>query len=165
MDLLEVIKGRRSIRRYEDKDVPIELINKIIEAGIWAPSSNHCEPCEFIVIREKETREQLSEISPWSEFIADAPVSICVLSNKSSSCVIMDGSIAVMNMLLEIHSLGLGSCWVDTKYNEKMVRDVLKIPDNYEVITVIPVGYPAESPTSWRKSIKDCTYQERYGNR
>ncbi len=165
MELLEIIKGRRSIRRYKDQDVPDELIDKIIEAGIWAPSSNHCEPCEFIVIRDKKKREQLSKISPWSKFIADAPVAICILSNKSSTCVIIDGSIAAMNMLLEIHALGLGSCWVDTKYNEKLVRDALNIPDNYEVITVIPVGYPAESPSSWRKSIKDCIHQEMYGNR
>jgi len=165
MNLLEIIKSRRSIRRYEDRDVPDELVYKIIEAGIWAPSSNHCEPCEFIVIRDREIKEKLSKISPWSKFIADAPVAICILSNKASSCVIMDGSIAVMNMLLEIHSLGLGSCWVDVKYNEKLVRDTLNIPDNYEIITVIPVGYPAESPTSSRKSVNDCTYKERYGNK
>lgn len=165
MDLLEIIKNRRSIRRYTEENVPDELIDKIIEAGIWAPSSKHCEPCEFIVIRDKEKREQLSKISPWSKFIADAPVAICILSNKSSSCVIMDGSAAVMNMLLEIHNLGLGSCWVNTKYNEKLVRDALNIPDKYEIITVIPVGYPAESPASQRKSIKDCTYKESYGNR
>ena len=164
MDLLELIKERRSIRRFAERDVPDELIERIIEAGIWAPSSNHCEPCEFIIVRDKDLREELAKISPWSKFLADAPVVICIIADRSSSCVIQDGSIAVMNMLLMIHALGLGSCWVDVQYNERLVRELLKIPDNYEIITVIPVGYPAESPSSMRKSLADSLHHERYGD-
>lgn len=165
MDLLDLIKARRSIRRYHDKDVSNEVVNKIIEAGIWAPSSNHCEPCEFIVVRDKSTKDQLAKISPWSRFIAHAPVAICVISNKASNCAIIDGSIAAMNMLLEIHALGLGTCWVDTQYNEKFVRDLLNVADNYEVITVLPIGHPAENPSSSRKSLAECVHKEGYGNR
>jgi len=163
MELLGLIKERRSIRRFAEREVEGELIERIIEAGIWAPSSNHCEPCEFIVVRDKNRRKELAKISPWSGFLAEAPVAICIIADRSSSCVIQDGSIAAMNMLLQIHALGLGSCWVDVQYNEELVRRILKIPDNYEVITVIPVGWPRESPSSTRKSLADCIHHERYG--
>jgi len=164
VDLLELIKGRRSIRRFEERDVSDELIARIIEAGIWAPSSDHCEPCEFIVVRDAGVRKELAKISPWSRFLADAPVAICIIADRSSGCVVQDGSVAVMNMLLMIHALGLGSCWVDVQYNEELVRELLKIPENYEVITVIPVGYPAESPSSTRKSLANSLHSERYGD-
>lgn len=162
MDLLPEIKKRRSIRRYQDKDVPKELVNKIIEAGIWAPSSNHSEPVEFIIVRDPKIKKELSKTSSWSGFINDAPVAVVVISDKSSSCVIRDGSNAAMSMLLEIHSLGLGSCWVDPQYNVKKVKDVLGIPNNYEIIGMFPIGYPTESPKSSRKSLDEAIHKDKF---
>ena len=158
---LERIKGRRSIRKYSEKQVPEEDVKKVIEAGIWAPSSNHCEPVEFIIVREKTKKEELSEISRWSSFLKQAPVNIAVIA-KDSSCLVEDSSAAVMSMMIEAHSLGLGTCWIDCRNAQDFIKNALKIPKDFYVITVLPLGYPDENPSSKRKTADEKVSFEKY---
>ena len=160
-DALALIKTRRSIRKYSEKQVPDEIVEKVIEAGIWAPSSNHSEPAEFIIIKNEKTKEALSKISSWSGFLKKAPVNIAVIA-KNSGCLIEDSSAAIMNMMIEAHSLGLGTCWIDCQNSQKIIKKILEIPEDYTAITVLPLGYPDENPSSKRKAIKEKVHLEKY---
>jgi nitroreductase len=160
-DAIGLIKSRRSIRKYKKKEVSDELINKVLEAGSWAPSSNHSEPVEFVVVKDDKKRADLSRISAWSDFLKNAPVNIAVIA-KDSECIIEDGSVAVMCMMLEAHSLGLGTCWVECSEAQEHVKKTLCIPGEYAVITVLPLGWPDEKPSSKRKTPEKSKHTETF---
>ena len=151
MDLLEAIKTRRSIRRFKPKKVPNYLINSVIDAARHAPSADNAQPWEFIIVKDKQVKEQLAKTHTWSYFINDAPVCIVVLGNEklSPSFFVIDASCATENLLLASHSLGLGACWVavydpHNPNSESYVRDVLDVPPHLRIIAMVPIGYPDE---------------------
>jgi nitroreductase len=166
MDILEVIETRRSIRKYKPEPVSEDEINKILQAGRWAPSAANSQPWKFIVIRSKEMRGNLADALPTGRFISDAPLGIAVVINpRASTRPIEDGAAATQNMLLEAHSLGLGACWIGTYGTEKEERGkkVLDIPEEERLLSVIAIGRPAESPRRTRKKIEEITFTDKYG--
>lgn len=166
MDLLPLIKSRRSVRNYQDRDVPKDMIFRIIEAATWAPSSHNSQPWEFIVTQEPANIARLAQLC-HAKFIGRAPVVITLLvrTDTGSKSPVMDGSAAAMNLLLEAHALGLGSCWISPDPWERKLRAELGIPEHCKVIGSFPVGFPAEERRGSRKPPEDVTYAERYGNR
>lgn len=160
MDLLKAIKTRRSIRRYKPTKVPDDLINSIIDAARHAPSANNTQPWEFVIVKNKRVKKQLAETHAWSHFVNDAPVCIVVLGNEkmSPSFFVVDASCATENLLLAVHGLGLGACWVavydqDNPNSERHVRNVLNLPPHLRVIAMVPIGYPDEKaePRNFRE--------------
>lgn len=151
MDFLEVVKTRRSIRRYRPDPVSDELIHQLIDAARHAPSADDIQPWEFIVVSDKQVKEKLSKTHAWSYFVKDASVCIVALGNErlSPSYFAIDTTCAIQNLLLASRSLGLGACWVavydphNPSY-ENHVRTVLKVPSNLRIIAMIPIGYPDE---------------------
>jgi nitroreductase len=144
MDTYEAIQERKSIRAYQDKPVPRELIEKILETGRLAPSAVNYEPWHFISVTNTEKRKTLSK-GLYAKFIAQAPLAIVVCGDKKASpdWYAVDASLAVENMVLAAVNEGLGTCIVGS-FTEKDVKELLKIPDNFEVIVIIAVGYPRE---------------------
>ena len=123
MDILEVIQTRRSIRKHKPESISEDELNKILEAGRWAPSAGSSQPWKFIVIQSKEIRKNLADALPTGRFISDAPLGIAVVINHGASTrPVEDGAAATQNMLLEAHSLGLGACWIGTYGTEKEER-------------------------------------------
>jgi nitroreductase len=166
MDILEVIKTRRSIREYKQDPVSEEEINKILEAGRWAPSASNRQPWRFIVLRSEETKKKLAETLTWGGPLAQAPLGIAVTVNsRASNHPVEDGAAATQNMLLEAHSLGLGACWIGTygSVNEERAKDMLNIPEDERLLSVIAIGRPAESPQSTRRKLEEITFTDRYG--
>jgi nitroreductase len=155
LDFLEVVKTRRSVRRYKPDKVSDELIHRLIDAACHAPSADDIQPWEFIVVRDEQVKERLSKTHAWSYFVKDAPVCIVVLGNErlSPSYFAIDTTCAIQNLLLASHSLGLGACWVavydphNPSY-EKHVRAVLKVPSHLRIIAMIPIGHPNEKAGS-----------------
>ena len=156
MDVLEAIKGRRSIRAFRSDPVSEEIINKLIDVARWAPSAGNIQPWEFIIVRKPETKRRLAEAALEQSFIEEAPVVIVVCADEASSSrgyglrgkslyCIQDTAAAIQNIHLAAYSLGLGSCWVGA-FREEEAREVLKIPSALRPIALIPVGYAAESP-------------------
>ncbi|MEM3622857.1 MAG: nitroreductase family protein [Candidatus Bathyarchaeia archaeon] len=156
MDVLEAIKGRRSIRAFKSQDVPAEIVEKLIEAAHWAPSAGNIQPWEFIVVRKPEIKRQLAEAALNQTFIEEAPVVIVVCANETRSSqgygmrgktlyCLQDTAAAIQNIHLTAYSLGLGTCWVGA-FKEEEARRVLKIPQGIRPVAIIPVGYPNESP-------------------
>jgi Nitroreductase len=148
MDILELIKTRRSIRKYKPDPVSEEEIGKILEAGRWAPSADNSQPWRFIILRSREVRKKLADTLTWGRFLSQAPLGIAVTVNpRASNHPVEDGAAATQNMLLEAHSLGLGACWVGTygSGNEESAKKVLNVPEHERLLSVIAIGHPAES--------------------
>ncbi|MCM8800306.1 MAG: nitroreductase family protein [Candidatus Omnitrophica bacterium] len=161
MDILEVIKTRRSIRKYK-KDSPKDLdIEKILEAARWAPSGLNNQPWRFMVIKDKETKDRLAQFTKYGYIIKSAPVIIVVCLDKESSYHYQKDLMAVgaciQNMLLEAHSLDLGTCWLGEILNKKEdVEKFLNLKENLELTAVISLGYPDEKALEVkRKSLKE----------
>ncbi len=168
MDILELIKTRRSIRKYKLDPIPEKEINKILEAGRWAPSASNRQPWNFIVLRSEETKRKLAETLTWGGFLSQAPLGIAVVINpRASNHPVEDGAAATQNMLLEAHSLGLGACWIGAygSVNEESAKDILNVPDDERLLSVIVIGRPAESPQSTRRKLDEITFSDRYGRR
>lgn len=159
--MLDLLLQRRSIRRYEQKPIAIDQLQKILQAGLLAPSSRGRSPWEFILVQEQETLQKLGECRhPKQPFLPDTPVAIVVLGDTSVSDVwIEDCSITMALMQLEAEHLGLGSCWVQIRgrlaQGEKLssndfVKTLLQIPMQYEVLAILALGKPAEKKESHR---------------
>ncbi len=157
MDVHEAIKGRRSIRAFKNKDVPQEIVEKLIDFGRWAPSAGNIQPWEFIIVRKPEIKRRLVEAALGQTFIEEAPVVIVICVNEYRSSqgygvrgetlyCIQDTAASIQNILLTACSLGLGTCWVGA-FREEEAREILKIPYGVRPVAIIPVGYPAEAPS------------------
>ena len=168
MDILEVIKTRRSIRQYTRDPISEEDINKILEAGRWAPSASNTQPWKFLVLRSQEARRRLADTLIWGRFLSQAALGIAVIVNPTaSSHPVEDGAAATQNILLEAHSLGLGACWIGTYGSayEASAKKVLNIPEDERLLSVIVIGQPAETPQKTRKELSELTFTDEYGRR
>jgi len=147
--MLEEIKNRRSIRKFTSEKVDDKTIDQIIEMGTWAPSGLNNQPWRFVVIKNRNVLDKLSQQTIYSQVIQNAPVCIAVfLDNAESYNRVKDiqaiGA-CLQNMLLSIHHLGLGGVWLGEilKRKEK-VREILEVPERFELMAVIALGNPAE---------------------
>ncbi|MGQ9468279.1 MAG: nitroreductase family protein [Nitrososphaerales archaeon] len=166
MDVLEAIKTRRSIRRYRKDPIQEGLIFKILEAGRWAPSAGNSQPWHFILIKDEQIKRSVAEATTYGKFLAEAPIGIAVvISPEASTHPVEDGAIATQNMLLAAHALGLGACWIGSYgsvYEEK-VKEILNIPKEKRLLSIISIGFPAESPRKTRKELREILFIDKYG--
>lgn len=155
MSLVDVILSRRSIRQYDDKDIPKDVLDKILEAGRQSPSAANRQPYQFVVVTESEIKKELSGLV--SGFLKNAPVVIVGCANPKAlltgKWAVIDTTIALENMVLAAWSLGVGSCWIGA-FNEQKVKNALQIPEKWKVVALISLGYPAENPESRKKKEK-----------
>jgi len=168
MDILDVIRTRRSIRRFTAGPVSEEDINRILEAGRWAPSASNNQPWKFIVLRSSEVRKKLAATLAWGKFLSQAVLGIAVVIDEAASThAVEDGAAATQNMLLESHSLGLGACWIGTygSPHEASARKVLNVPEDERLLSVIAIGRPAEAPRKTRKPLIEVVFTDEYGKR
>ncbi len=139
---LEFIKGRRTIRSFQNKEIPEEEIEMILEAGRWTPSASHRQPWEFIVIKNKEILEKISKNAFYGKFIKEVPVGIAIVGKMktSSKWYMIDTSLVSMNMMLMAWALGIGTCWIGAMNRDK-VKKILGLGENDYLLTVLPFGY------------------------
>lgn len=168
MDFLELAKERYSCRKFLDKEVEKEKLEKILEAGRIAPTAVNYQPQRILVLQDKEQLAKLSECTPYGW---NAPVIMIICYDKIVSWKrkydgkdegIVDASVVTTHMMLEIESLGLGTTWIGS-FNPEKVRVLYNIPDNYEIVALLPVGYKAEDaePSAMhnvRKSIDEMVF-------
>ncbi len=158
----DLVKSRRSIRKFQDKKVEKEKTDIILKSALLSPSSRSRRPWEFIAVTDKETLIKLSKCREHSSaFLADAPLGIVVIADPQACDVwVEDASIASIIMQLAAQSLGLGSCWIQVRErygagNVKAgdyIKEVLGIPAKYEVECMIAIGYPAEEKKPYEES-------------
>jgi len=169
MDVFEAIKKRRSIRRFDpNKEVTDKQIEKLLEAARWAPSAGNMQSWFFVVVKDKKTKDQLVEAARGQDFIAQAPVIFVSCadlersasrygSRGSSFYAIQDATIATQNIWLTATEMGLGGVWIGA-FEKDEVSQVLELPSHLRPIALLPIGYPAESPSPpSRRSIKEIS--------
>lgn len=154
---------RRSIRKYKKQKIPENMINKIIKAGMAAPSAGNEQPWHFIVITEDDMKQQIVKVHSYAEMLYHAPAAILVCGDidraKHGEFWIQDCSAATENMLLMITSLGLGGVWLGVYPREKRIegiKEIFDLDDNIIPFSIVSFGYPDE-----RKSQKDIFLNDR----
>lgn len=168
MDVKDAVRERHSVRSYLKKRVGKEKLRIILEAARLAPSSGNRQDWKFIVVRDKKTRQRLADATAGQEFIEEAPVVIIAVSTNPSHimrCEVpsyaVDIAIAVDHMILQAVELGLGSCWIGAFYQDK-VKEILDIPEDCKVVTLLPLGYPAgQGKPKTRKKIEEVVSYEK----
>jgi nitroreductase len=175
MQILDMIKTRRSVRRYKQRKVPLESIYYILEAARWAPSTANIQNWRFIVIEDPDTRNSLSKATLGQDWVADAPVLLIVCSLDKSikrkfpkyaeKYSIQNTSAAVENILLAAMGVGLSSCWI-TAFSENRVRRVCQIPDDVGIHAIVTLGYANERPVPVaRHDLWDIVHFEGWNTR
>lgn len=160
MKIKNIIQSRRSIRKFTQEPVDESLINEILETGRWAPSGLNNQPWRFIVVRNKEIKEKISNCTKYKRIICDAQVLIIVfLDNDAGYNRTKDVQAigaCIQNMLLMCHSLNLGACWLGEILNRREdVEKLLEVPSSYELMAVLAIGYPNEKGSSSRKKLTE----------
>lgn len=161
MDAFEAIRKRRSIRQYTGEQISRQHLEQIVDAGRLAATGFNHQPWDFIVITRKEMIDQLKTAANWME---NAAAIIAVVLDSTTQYWIEDGSAAIENMLIAATALGYGACWLEgfTLPNEETFKNLLNVPKERRLLTLIPVGVPAESPEIDKKPLKEVLHWETY---
>jgi len=169
MDVMDAIQKRFSVRRFKNYEIEESKLERVIEAARLAPSARNLQEWRFVVVRDPEMRESLSQASNGQRFVAEAPaviVGCAVTSEHVMSCGLhcypIDVAIAMAYMTLEAVEQGLGTCWVGA-FNPDRVRMLLGIPNDVIVVGLMPIGYPdAHAPAKKRLPLGEIMMQERW---
>ncbi len=177
-DVMEIIKGRRSIRKYQDKDVPEESLSRVLEAVQWSPSWANTQCWEVIVVKDPAIKEKLQGAlikNPATKAMVQAPV-VLVLCGKLKSSgyfkdqvttkfgdwFMFDLGIATQSLCLTAYDLGLGTVIVGL-FDHNKTKEILGVPEDYEVVTMMPLGYPAKDPEApKRRKISEFTHYDKF---
>ena len=153
--MIDILRARRSIRKYQPRQIEPESIDLIEESLLRSPSSRGLNPWRFILVDDPDVLKQLSDAKPHgSTFLKGAALGIVVCGDETESDVwVEDCSIASIVAQLTAHSLGLGSCWIQIRKRfhssgmgaEDYIRGLLAIPEGIRVLSIISMGYPAET--------------------
>ncbi len=155
MDALKAIMERRSVRDYEDRQVPDGVIENLLRAGMYAPSAMNSQPWEFLVIRDAEKKKAASKIGTYWKMLPEAPLGILVMANlegyraSAKEFFIQDCSAAAENILLAAEAQGLGGVWLGLypkKDRMEALRELFEIPESIIPFSMLSIGYPAKKP-------------------
>ena len=178
-DLMEIIKERRSIRKYEEKDIPEELVNRVFDAVRWTPSWVNTQCWEIIVVKDKKIKEKLQDTiskgNPAAKSIVAAPVVLAVcgrleksgyykdkVATKFGDWFMFDLGLATQNLCLMAHHLGLGTVIVGL-FDHDRAKQILNVPAGYELVVLIPMGYPAKTPSApKRREVEEFTHYDKF---
>ena len=170
MELMDVIRNRRSIRRYKPDPVSDEDVKYVLEAARLAPSWANTQCWHFVVVTDEEVKRKIGEAG-W-RFAAKAPLIIVACADPEKPGArgdipnyLVDMGIAVEHLMLAATERGLGTCWIGG-FHEDKVKEALGIPENMRVVAYTPLGYPNEAPAPRsRKSIEEIVSYNKYGQR
>lgn len=164
MEAISMIKNRRSIRRYEDRPVPKEVLQEILDCARLAPTAGNAQAWLFGCIDDKELLGKLAEATLYGKFIGKSAACFAVFCRTDHQLPVDDGSAATMNIIYGAAALGLGTCWIwgNTAPYADDVRKLLGVPEEYRLIALVPVGYPAEMPQPRKKPLQDVSFWNVY---
>jgi nitroreductase len=164
LEALEALKGRRSVRVYEEKAVPKNTLEEIIDAARLAPSANNIQPWEFVVVTDKATRKKIADLTDYGKFIAQSGACVAVFC-KDVKHYLEDGSAATENILVAAHALGLGTCWVAgyKKAYAEPVRKLLGVPDGHNLVSLISLGFPSvKAEAHDKRGVQEVLHWEKF---
>lgn len=176
-----MFKERRSVRRYENREIEEDKLNEVLEAALWAPSWGNSQCCELIVVKDEEIKQQLSEVlskkNPAALAVKNAPVVLAVCAGlkkagfyngvpitRFEDWFMYDLGLVSQNICLAAHAHGLGSVIVGA-FDHDRAEQILELPDSHELVVLIPMGYPDhKSSAPKRKSMEDFVHHEKFSN-
>ncbi len=164
MEVFEAVRTVLAVRAYQNKAVPPDVIRRIVEAGRLTASSMNGQPWHFIVVENPDTLRQLGALASTGPYIAQAPAAIVVAIDKTKFGL-SDASRAIQSMVLTAWSEGIGSNWVGFMGLDQ-IKPLLGIPDDIDVLAIIPLGYPAQAVgkgKKQRKPLSEVASRERFG--
>lgn len=164
MDVFDAVQTVLAVRRFDDRPLPAELIEQIVEAGRLTASSMNGQPWHFIIVEDRATLAKLGELARTGPYIAQAPLAVAVLIERTPYAV-SDASRAIQSMVLTAWAAGVGSNWVGFN-NLGALRPLLGIPESFDVLAVVPFGYPASQVGKGKKKRKPreaVVSRERFG--
>lgn len=165
MDVFKCVSTLSSVRSFISKEVPDDIIMKVMESGRLAPSAHNDQPWEFILIKDKKVLKKLEQFCISGRFVSEAGFAVVILTDKSSKWFQIDPTRAAQNMALTAWSLDLGTCWIGRLDTEGLMS-LLNIPQKWQVLTVLPFGYFDKSyigTTKFRKSPEQVFHLDGYG--
>jgi nitroreductase len=166
MEALEILRTRRSVREYTDKQIPKESLEKIVDAARFAPTARNVQPWEFIVITEAATLQKLGELAENGRFLVQAKACIAIFCAETKY-YLEDGCAATCNILLAATALGIGSCWVagDKKPYCAEVAKLLNVPAAYKLVSLVALGYPKAKDNFYpaqKRNLKELIHWEKF---
>ena len=171
MEVMEAIQKRQSVRAYEPREVEEEKLLRVLEAGRLSPSASNRQERRFVVVKDAGMRKLLSEAAKNQKFVAEAPVVIVACAAVDTDYVMacgqlaypIDTAIAVDHMTLQAVEEGLGTCWIGA-FDEEKVKKILNIPEEVRVVSLLPIGYPADvSRPKSRMGLDEIVMLEKWG--
>jgi nitroreductase len=164
MEVFEAVRTNLAIRDYRNEAIPRDLVRRIVEAGRLTGSAMNKQPWNFIVVEDRETLRRLGAAARSGPYIAQAPLAIVVVVERSKFSV-SDASRAIQSMILTAWSEGVGSNWVGF-FGLDEVKPLLGVPDELDVLAILPFGYPTRAigeGQKQRKSLEKVAHRERFG--
>ena len=156
MEILDVMRARRSVRRYTEEPLTDEQLRQIVSAALLAPSGHSKYPCEFIIVKSRELLDKMSRCRKnVAKMLMGAAAAIVVVADvDKSDTFVEDSCVAMMSMELAATSIGVGNCWIqirnrdaeDDSSSEDYLRGLLDFPKNFACQAILSLGYPAKEP-------------------
>ncbi|PKB80735.1 MAG: hypothetical protein BZY88_08180 [SAR202 cluster bacterium Io17-Chloro-G9] len=167
MEVYDCVRSRRTVRNFKPDPVPNRIVNRILRAGRWAPSSSNVQPWHFIVIKDPATIKTMGGIATQGTFLGQAPLAIAIVMEEAARPA-LDAGRAIQQMELVAWSEGLGTCFVGIRAEEQQIalKEMLGIPPEMELITILPFGYREEGFTGRgvpRKPMSEMAHSEKFG--
>lgn len=164
MDAITAIKSRTSVRKYEQRPVPREILEDIADCGRLAPTGRNEQAWVFVFVTEQELRTKIAELARYGRFIADAAACVCVFCRKDALCEVEDASAATENMMIAAVAHGLGTCWVNShrKSHSAAIEQLLGCPEGYELVTMFSLGYSADDSRRAKKALPEILRWETF---
>jgi nitroreductase len=176
MDFYDVIKGRRSIRKYKPDPVPMDVIKRMLDAARLAPTWGNRQGIRYVFVSDKDQVEKVADAIGQKWLKKNAPMFIAAISDAQWSgnrpdpsgdlaYFMLDVGIAFEHLVLAATAEGLGTCWIGF-FDEEAVKEVLAVKGTNRVVALTPLGYPAESPGARaRKPLSEIAFSDRFGNK
>ena len=166
MDAIEILKSRRSIRSYQDKAIPKDILEKLIDVARFSPTARNVQPWEFVLITRQETLNKIGELADNGKFIALSKACVAVFSTDTKY-YLEDGCSATVNILNAAAALGIGSCWVagDKKPYCEALAKLLGVPIGFKLVSLIALGYPEEKNSfklADKRALDDLLHWEKF---
>lgn len=163
MDALEALRTRRSVRKYENRSIDRETLRTIVDCGRLAATARNDQPWEFVVVTDPDLKAKIADATDYGKFIAQAAACIAVFC-RDTKYYLEDGSAATQNILVGARALGVGTCWVagDKKPYAATIGQLVGAPENMKLVSLVALGYPAESPAKPKRSLDEVIHWDRF---
>jgi len=159
-EVLKAVKSRRSIRDFEKRNIPGQVVEKLIEAILWAPSAGNLQSRKFFFVSDPKTKRELAAAALGQQFLAEAPLVAVGCCDSSITGTygergrylysVQDVACSIMNLMLVAFENGLGTVWVGA-FREEEVARIIDLPENLRPVALVPIGYPSRIPKAPRR--------------